>query len=81
MAQAVWVCTPHTAGLVLVDNWDTEVQGHPAKGLKNIKMEKRKKREKKLRLLKESGRKWYKYWVSQLSKAKKYLYHEIRSSI
>lgn len=49
VAQAVWVCTPHTAGLVLVDNWDTEVQGHPAKGLKNIKMEKRKKREKKIK--------------------------------
>lgn len=32
MAQAVWVCIPHTAGLVLVDNWDIEVQGHPGKG-------------------------------------------------
>lgn len=32
VAQAVWVCIPHTAGLVLVDNWDTEVRGHPGKG-------------------------------------------------
>lgn len=81
MAQAVWVCIPHTAGLVLVDNWDTEVRGHPGKGLENVRMEKGKKKGKKVRLHRESGRKWYKYWVSQLRKAKKYLYHEIRSSI
>lgn len=47
VAQAVWVCIPHTAGLVLVDNWDTEVRGHPGKDLENVRMEKGKKREKK----------------------------------
>lgn len=32
VAQAVWVCIPHTAGLVLVDNWDTEVLDHSGRG-------------------------------------------------
>lgn len=45
VAQAVWVCIPHTAGLVLVGNWDTEVQDHSGKGLENVNMEmKRRKR-------------------------------------
>lgn len=38
VAQAVWVCIPHTAGLVLVDNWDTEVLDHSGRGLEIIKM-------------------------------------------
>lgn len=37
VAQAVWVCIPHTAGLVLVDNWDTEVLDHSGKDLEIIK--------------------------------------------
>lgn len=45
VAQAVWVCIPHTAVLVLVGNWDTEVQDHSGKGLENVNMEmKRRKR-------------------------------------
>ena len=38
VAQAVWVCIPHTAALVLVDNWDTEVLVHSGRGLEIIKM-------------------------------------------
>lgn len=37
VAQAVWVCMPHTAGLVLVDSWDTEVLDHSGRDLEIIK--------------------------------------------
>lgn len=47
VAQAVWACIPHTAGLVLVDNWDTEVLDHSGRGLESIKMEKKTKHPKK----------------------------------
>lgn len=39
VAQAVWVCIPHTAGLVLVGNWDIEVLDHFGRDLEIIKME------------------------------------------
>lgn len=52
VAQAVWVCIPHTAGLVLVDNWDTEVLDHSGRGLEIIKMETNKQtKERLLRVL------------------------------
>lgn len=37
VAQAAWVCIPHIAVLVLVDNWDTEALDHSGRGLGIIK--------------------------------------------
>lgn len=45
VGQAVWVCIPHTAGLALVDNWDTEVLDHSGRDLEMIKMETKKEKE------------------------------------
>lgn len=45
VAQAVWVCIPHTAGLVLVGNWDTEVRDHSGKDLEKSNMEMKKEKD------------------------------------
>lgn len=48
VAQAAWVCIPHTAVLVLVDNLDTEALDHSGKGLGIIIWRKKKEKKKKV---------------------------------
>lgn len=65
VAQAVWVCIPHTAVLVLVDNWDTEALDHSGKDLGIIKWKK-----KVLKMLERREKE--KHWILQLTRTKKY---------
>lgn len=56
VAQAAWVCIPHTVVLVPVDNWDTEALDHSGKDLGIIKLKKKKKRVLKMFERREQGK-------------------------